>query len=112
MRVPISGPFGFIGWKEYRVAERRVVLYAADEKEAGKFKGERKAKANARDARPNEEDFVEVREIRRLRDDGYQAKFVTTDSASIWRGSRGRCFRAGRRRTSSNTRSGSSIWGD
>ena len=112
MSVPISGPFGFICRREYRVAERRVVLYAADKKAARNYKGERKAKANARDARPNEEDFVEVREIRRLRDDGHQAKFVATDSASIWRGSRGRCFRAGRRRTSSNTRSGSSIWGD
>ena len=115
MLVPIYDSFGVKCEREYLVAEKKILLDAAaelpGEKRQRKRKKKRKAKADAPETKRNEEDHLEAREMRRLRSDGGQAVFLTTDFSVPLERIAGRCSRAGRRRTSSNTRRSGSIWG-
>ena len=83
MPVPVFDSFGVKRVREYLVAEKNVLLDAREKKSGGgrkgKGKGKRKAKADGPDAIRIQEDYLEIREIRRLRSDGKQASFVTTD---------------------------------
>ena len=113
MRIPTFDEFGVERVREYLVAEKKVLLDTSEKKSGGgrKGKGKRKAKADDSDAKRIEEDYLEVREIRRLRSDGKQAAFVTTDFSAPLERIAGALFSRWAQENFSNTRRSGSISG-